>query len=136
MDYLDLGPKVGATLLSGGGRKTVEGLADGFFVEPTIFDNVDNSMRIAQEEIFGTVATVQTWTDEDDMMRLANDSVYGLGGGLWTQDISRAHRLALQLETATIWVNRYYDFVGICPIGGYKQSGFGREFSDEVLSLR
>lgn len=134
MGYLDIGPQEGANVLIGGGRKHVDSLPDGFFVEPTVFDGVDNSMRIAQEEIFGPVATVQTWSDEDDMMRLANGTDYGLGGGLWTRDLARAHRLARQLETGTIWVNRYYNFVGNMPIGGYKQSGFGREFSDEVLN--
>ena len=134
LGYLDLGTREGATVLTGGKRATVEGFPEGSFVEPTIFVDVDNRMRIAQEEIFGPVSTVLTWKDEADMIRMANDSVYGLGGGLWTNDLKRAHRISRALETGTVWVNRYYNFVGGMPVGGYKQSGFGREFSHEVLN--
>lgn len=134
MDYLAVGRGEGATVLVGGDRGAVEGLDDGLFIQPTIFVDVKNHMRIAQEEIFGPVTSVITWKDDDEVVRLANDSVYGLGGGLWTRNLARAHKIARGLETGTIWVNRYYNFLGGMPIGGYKQSGFGREFALEVLN--
>jgi aldehyde dehydrogenase len=133
LGYLDAGPREGARVLCGGARESVSSLPQGLFIQPTLFVDVKNDMRIAQEEIFGPVTSVLTWKDDDDVLRMANDSVYGLGGGLWTRDLRRAHRMACALETGTIWVNRYYNFVGGMPIGGYKQSGFGREFAHEVL---
>lgn len=129
--YLQLATDEGATVLTGGSRN--ESLADGHFIRPTVFTNVNNSMRIAREEIFGPVTSVLTWNDEDAMMALANDTTYGLAGGVWTKDIARAHRIARKLETGTVWVNRYYNLKPNMPLGGYKQSGFGREFSHEVL---
>lgn len=132
--YLDLGPKEGATLLMGGKAAKVAGFEKGYFIEPTIFTDVKNNMRIAQEEIFGPVSTVITWKDDEEVVRMANDSTYGLGGGLWTQNLRRAHRISQAIETGTIWVNRYYNFVPGMPVGGYKQSGFGREFAQEVLN--
>lgn len=131
--YLELGPKEGATLLMGGKVAKVPGFEKGHFIEPTIFTDVKNNMRIAQEEIFGPVSTVITWNDDEEVVRMANDSTYGLGGGLWTQNLRRAHRISQAIETGTIWVNRYYNFVPGMPVGGYKQSGFGREFAQEVL---
>ena len=131
--YLELGPKEGATLLMGGKAAKVPGFEKGYFIEPTIFTDVKNNMRIAQEEIFGPVSTVITWKDDEEVVRMANDSTYGLGGGLWTQNLRRAHRISQAIETGTIWVNRYYNFVPGMPVGGYKQSGFGREFAQEVL---
>ena len=118
----------------GGGKREVDGLPDGLFIKPTIFTDVRNEMRIAQEEIFGPVTTVIGWRDEADVIRMANESIYGLGGGLWTRDLPRAHRMARALETGTVWVNRYYNFIGGMPIGGYKGSGFGREFASEALN--
>ena len=133
LGYLDIGRSEGATVLTGG-RRAVGGLYDkGFFVEPTIFTNVDNRMRIAQEEIFGPVSTVLTWSDEAEMLERVNDTVYGLGGGVWTRDLAQAHRIARGMQTGTVWVNRYYNFMTGMPVGGYKQSGFGREFCHEVL---
>lgn len=132
--YLELGPQEGAKAVLGGQRAHVPGLENGLFIQPTIFDQVDNSMRIAQEEIFGPVVSVISWKDDDEVIRLANDSIYGLGGGIWTSDVTRAHRMACALETGTIWINRFYNFLGGMPIGGYKQSGFGREFAHEVLN--
>lgn len=132
--YLKLGVEEGATVYIGGSRSADPALASGHFVQPTIFTNVTNDMRIAQEEIFGPVTTAMTWKDEDEMMVRANATNYGLAGGVWTRDISRAHRIARGLETGTVWINRYYNLKPNMPIGGYKQSGFGREFSHEVLN--
>ncbi|WP_236792070.1 aldehyde dehydrogenase [Amycolatopsis sp. GM8] len=131
--YLELGQAEGARLVCGGTVATVDGFASGNFVEPTVFADVDNTMRIAQEEIFGPVSTVQRWTDEDDLIARANASEYGLAGGVWTSDLRRAHRIAGRLDTGTVYINQYYNFMENMPIGGYKQSGFGREFSHEVL---
>lgn len=132
--YLELGVKEGARVTAGGKKATVKGFDNGLFIEPTVFVDVRNDMRIAQEEIFGPVTSVIGWSDEADVIRMANDCEYGLGGGLWTRDLARAHRIARAMETGTVWVNRYYNFLGGMPIGGYKQSGFGREFSAEVLA--
>jgi acyl-CoA reductase-like NAD-dependent aldehyde dehydrogenase len=104
------------------------------FIQPTLFVDVKNEMKIAQEEIFGPVTSVITFDDEDEVVRMANDTVYGLGGGVWTQNLARAHRIACALDTGTVWVNQYYNFIPGMPIGGYKQSGFGREFAHEVLN--
>lgn len=132
--YFDIANAEGATALLGGKKANPEGFENGLFIEPTIFVDVDNKMRISQEEIFGPVTNVISWKDEDEVIRLANDSEYGLGGGLWTTNLARAYRIARAMETGTIWVNRYYNFLGGMPIGGYKQSGFGREFANEVLN--
>jgi len=133
MSYIDVGVSEGATVHAGGVRAHVPGLEDGFFIEPTIFTDVRNDMRIAQEEIFGPVTDVLVWNDEDDMLREVNDSDYGLGGGLWTADLARAHRISRQMETGTIWVNRYFNSTIGQSVGGYKQSGFGREGSIDTM---
>jgi aldehyde dehydrogenase len=133
MSYIELGVSEGATVHAGGVRAHIPGLEDGFFIEPTIFTDVRNDMRISQEEIFGPVTDILVWNDEDDMLREVNDSVYGLGGGLWTADLARAHRISRQMETGTVWVNRYYNSTIGQTVGGYKQSGFGREGSVEAM---
>lgn len=134
MGYINLGVEEGAKVLTGGQRGRVNGLDDGFFIEPTVFINVSNEMRIAQEEIFGPVTSVIPWAEEEDVVAQSNNSLYGLAAGIWTRNLSVAHRLASRLEAGTIWVNRYYNFLGGMPIGGYKGSGFGREFAHEVLN--
>ena len=131
--YLELGPQEGANVLTGGGRATGDNLNAGNFVQPTVFTNVNNDMRIAQEEIFGPVTCAISWNDEDELLRQVNDSVYGLAGGLWTRDLAAAHRITRNMDTGIIWVNRYYNLVSGMPLGGYKQSGFGREFSHDLL---
>ena len=133
LGYLDLGPQEGARALRGGHRASGEGLDAGFFIQPTIFVDVRDTMRIAREEIFGPVASVMRWSDEEDVIRRANDSDYGLAGGIWTRDLTRAHRMSQAMETGTVWINGYYNVMTGQPFGGYKQSGFGREFAHEVL---
>ncbi len=131
--YIEVGKSEGATVAIGGGAAEVAGFEKGQFVQPTIFTDVDNRMRIAQEEIFGPVAVVIPWKEEAEVLAMANDSVYGLAGGLWTRDLARAHRMARGMETGTVWVNRYLNMVANMPVGGVKQSGFGRELCHEVL---
>jgi aldehyde dehydrogenase len=127
LGYIDLGKSAGAEILTGGKPAQIDGLPHGLFIEPTFFTNVRNDMKIAQEEIFGPVTDILVWDDENDMIALVNDSVYGLAGGLWTRDLSRAHRISRAMQTGTVWVNRYYNFQFGQGVGGYKQSGFGRE---------
>jgi acyl-CoA reductase-like NAD-dependent aldehyde dehydrogenase len=131
--YLALASEEGASVLAGGHRATISGFEKGLFIQPTIFGNVRNDMRIAQEEIFGPVTCVLDWNDDDEVLRLANESPYGLGGGVWTRDLTRAHRFAREMQTGTVWVNRYYNFVPGQPLGGYKESGFGRENTAETI---
>lgn len=131
--YLDLAVEEGATVVLGGGAKKVDGLDGGLFIEPTILTGVTAEMRISKEEIFGPVATVTKWTDEDKMLEQANDTIYGLACGIWTRDLRRAHRLARSMDVGMIWINRYYNFKPGMPLGGYKQSGFGREGCLETL---
>jgi aldehyde dehydrogenase len=132
--YLDIAPREGATVLTGGQRASGAGLDNGYFISPTILDNVTHEMRVAREEIFGPVTCLFTWDDPEDVVRLANDSRYGLAGGIWTKELTEAHRFARALETGTIWINRYYNLLAGMPVGGYKESGFGRELSlDSVM---
>jgi len=131
--YFDLAREEGAEIAIGGKPAKVPGLDQGYFVEPTLFTKVDNKMRIAQEEIFGPVTCVIPFKTEEEALQLANQSFYGLGGGLWTKDLRRAHQISRGMQTGTIWVNRYYNFKEGMPVGGYKQSGVGREFSLDAL---
>jgi aldehyde dehydrogenase (NAD+) len=124
--YVEIGQQEGAKLLTGGERATVEGHEGGFFYRPTVFA-ADNSMKIAQEEIFGPVLAVIPFEDEDEVVRLANDSIYGLGGGVWSGNTPRAVKVAEQLRTGTVWINDYHMINPKYPFGGYKQSGLGRE---------
>ena len=123
--YVALGHEQGAECVAGGRRPA--GMAKGYYYEPTIFDAVDNKMRIAQEEIFGPVVCVIRYRDEDEAVRIANDSVYGLGGAVWSQDKERAVAIARRIETGTVWINDYHMINIRFPFGGYKQSGVGRE---------
>lgn len=127
LNYVEIGKKEGARLVCGGVRDTEGSNANGFFVRPTIFTDVTNDMRIAQEEIFGPVVVIQKFHDEEEVIKLANDSIYGLGGGVFTRDLNRAIRVARGVETGRMWVNTYNSFPAGAPFGGYKQSGIGRE---------
>ena len=131
MDYIELGQKEGARLVTGGGRP--DGLEKGWFVEPTLFADVDNSWRIAQEEIFGPVVVVIPHDGDDDAVRIANDSPFGLSGAVYAESDERAARVARRIRTGQVSVNSW----GMCltqPYGGFKQSGLGREMSTEGLS--
>lgn len=123
--YVALGHEQGAKCVAGGKRP--DSMPKGYFYEPTIFDDVDNKMRIAQEEIFGPVVSVIRFKDEDEAVRIANDSVYGLGGAVWSENKDRAIALARRIETGTVWINDYHMINIRFPFGGYKQSGVGRE---------
>lgn len=124
-DYLALGKQNGARLVLGGGRPAQ--FAKGYFVEPTIFDQVDPYSRIAQEEIFGPVAAVFSFDTEEQAVEIANGVPYGLSSGVHTQNITRALRLARRLQTGSVWINEWYIGGVQAPTGGYKESGFGRE---------
>ena len=123
--YVAIGSEQGAKCVAGGKRPS--GMGKGYYYEPTIFDDVDNQMRIAQEEIFGPVVSVIRYKDEDEAVRIANDSVYGLGGAIWSSNKERAVALARRIETGTVWINDYHMINLRFPFGGYKQSGVGRE---------
>ena len=127
LSYIRLGQEEGATLLCGGRRLTEGPLAKGFFVEPTIFVDTHPSMRIVREEIFGPVLVVQKFKDEEEGIHLANDSVYGLAGAVFTRDGAKAHRVIRRLRAGITWINGYHSAYVEAPWGGYKQSGIGRE---------
>ena len=131
MGYIEAGKQGGATLNFGGER--VE--ARGYFVQPTVFSNVDNAMTIAREEIFGPVVCIILFADEEDAIRKANDTTYGLAGAVWTRDISRAHRVVRAMKAGRIFINSYGDADPVMAFGGYKQSGFGREYGQESIEM-
>lgn len=133
LSYVEIGKKEGARLVTGGTRITEGGLEKGYFMRPTILADVKNEMRVAQEEIFGPVLCVLKFKDEDEVIRMANDSEYGLGGAVWTKDINRALRVARAIETGRMWVNNYNNLPAHAPFGGYKKSGIGRETHKMIL---
>jgi len=132
--YVQLGKDEGAELITGGCRAEVPGLEAGFYYRPTIFANAKNTMRIAREEIFGPVVCVLKYDSEEQAIAMANDSVYGLAGGVFSKSNARALRIAGQIRTGTMWINDYHAFGDFCPFGGYKQSGVGRELGHEGLA--
>ncbi|MED1204557.1 aldehyde dehydrogenase family protein [Heyndrickxia acidicola] len=133
LDYIESGKNQGARLVAGGERDITGENANGYFIRPTIFAEVDNKMKIAQEEIFGPVLCIIPFETEEEVIKMANDTIYGLGAGLWTNDVSRAHRVANKLQAGMVFVNKYgcYDFAS--PFGGWKQSGWGKEYAIHSL---
>ena len=131
LGYIEVGRNEGARLVCGGGRPAH--LKKGFFVEPTIFEGVENSATIAREEIFGPVLAVIKYKDLDEAIRLANDSIYGLGGAVFSRDIPKAIGVAKKIRTGTVWINDYHLLNALAPFGGYKQSGVGRELGPHGL---
>jgi betaine-aldehyde dehydrogenase len=127
LSYMQIGQDEGARLVCGGSAAKVDSLPDGFFVQPTVFADVNDNMRIAQEEIFGPVLSVLDFDDEDDVIARANDTEFGLAAGVFTKDIQRAHRVIDQLQAGTCWINTYNLTPIEMPFGGYKKSGMGRE---------
>jgi aldehyde dehydrogenase len=132
MSYIDIGKKEGAQLLVGGNSRTVPGLEGGFYVEPTIFRGT-NDMRIFQEEIFGPVVSVTTFDSEGEALKLANDTLYGLGAGLWTRDGNTAYRMGREIKAGRVWTNCYHEYAAHAAFGGYKKSGIGRETHKMML---
>ena len=129
MDYIESGQREGAKLLYGGSRVGHRG----YFIEPTVFADVQDSMKIAQEEIFGPVMSIIKFKDIDEVIQRANETMYGLAAAIWTQDISKVHRIAHGLRAGTVWVNCYDVFDAAAPFGGFKQSGMGRELGEYGL---
>ncbi len=127
LDYIDIARTEGAKCVLGGGRAERPECGDGWFVEPTVFVDVEPGMRIAQEEVFGPVLGVIPFDDDDEAVEIANDTVYGLAAGVWTADIGRCLTMARRLESGTVWINTYRASSYLSPFGGYKRSGFGRE---------
>jgi phenylacetaldehyde dehydrogenase len=129
--FLESGFSEGAKATAGGKKVS----SSGYFVEPTVLVNTDHKMKVVQEEIFGPVVTAIPFKDADSIVPVANDNIYGLAAGIWTKDISKAHRVAEKLRAGTVWINCYNIFDAAMPFGGYKQSGWGREMGKEVLEM-
>src|SRR5258705_133100 len=134
--YSDIARSEGATVVAGGECPTLAGaFQNGYFYQPTIFSDVKNQMRIAQEEIFGPVVSVISFENEDDLIKQANETIYGLSAGIWTTNITRAHRFAKEIKAGVIWINTYNMFNAASPFGGYKHSGYGREMGKHALEM-
>lgn len=132
LGYIEAGKKEGAKLIAGGNRVSVDG-SKGFFIEPTIFGDVKNGMKIAQEEIFGPVLSVLSFDDIDQVIAQANNNPYGLASAVWTRDVKKAHTVSRRLKAGTVWINTYGLMDASLPFGGYKSSGFGRELGAHAV---
>ena len=132
LGYIEAGKSEGATVVAGGNRASVDG-GKGFFIEPTIFGDVKNDMKIAQEEIFGPVLSVLTFDDVDEVIDRANNNPYGLAAAVWTRDVKKAHTVSRRLKAGTVWINTYGLMDASLPFGGYKSSGFGRELGAHAI---
>jgi aldehyde dehydrogenase (NAD+) len=132
LDYIESGKREGAKLIAGGNRVSLDG-GQGFFIEPTIFGAVNNSMKIAQEEIFGPVLATLSFDDIAQVVDLANRNPYGLAAAVWTRDVKKAHNISRQLKAGTVWINTYGLLNAALPFGGYKSSGFGRELGMHAI---
>ena len=132
LSYIDAGKKDGAKLVAGGNRVSVDG-SKGFFIEPTIFGDVQNDMKIAREEIFGPVLSVLSFDDVDEVIEQANNNPYGLAAAVWTRDVKKAHSVSRRLKAGTVWINTYGLMDAALPFGGYKSSGFGRELGAHAI---
>ena len=134
LGYLAIGKDEGHIPV-GGGRASVPGYENGNFVQPSVIADTSNDARVAQEEIFGPVVVAMPFSDEDDLVKKANDTVYGLGAAVWSSDAKRAHRVAHKLKAGTVWVNCYGAVDPAMPFGGYKESGHGREMGQYAIDL-
>jgi aldehyde dehydrogenase (NAD+) len=132
LKYVDVGQSEGAKLVSGGKRAKI-GNGKGYFVEPTVFNDVKNTMKIAQEEIFGPVLSTISFKDPEDAIAQANGTIYGLAAAVWTKDVKKAHTFARKIKAGTVWVNTYNQYDAALPFGGFKQSGFGRELGAQAV---
>ncbi|MCZ6477132.1 MAG: aldehyde dehydrogenase family protein [Gemmatimonadetes bacterium] len=130
LGYIEKGVEEGARVVAGGGRADI---GPGYFVQPTVFDDVTSDMTIAREEIFGPVLATLTFEDVDDAIEQANDTMYGLAAAVWTSDVKKAHYVASRLKAGTVWINTYNLYDPASPFGGYKQSGYGRDLGHHAL---
>jgi aldehyde dehydrogenase (NAD+)/phenylacetaldehyde dehydrogenase len=132
--YIENGRAAGAQIVAGGERLGGE-LTDGYFLSPTVFTHEDDMLKLVQEEIFGPVVAVTVFDDWDELETRANSTRYGLSAGVWTRDLSKAHRFAQAVKAGTVWINQYGLIDAAAPFGGYKESGFGREMGKDAIEL-